>query len=244
MTRRSIRLWRWLIGLQLGAAMVLAGMLLMGIRINLEGSMPQGVYRLEKEGIGKGDVVMFRLASRWQQLAWERMYLGERSQSLLKFVCGVPGDKYRIDRQGIRINGTSLPDSAPLERDSEGRAMPFEIREGTLAQGQFLVISDGKAHGFDSRYFGVVEERDVQGRMVLIYRFNPAPSTARGGMIPISMQEAPMKGAMRGCPRFGSSAVAARARRPDSASWTAESIGIEIGRPISMRSQAPERTVP
>ena len=170
--RRRSRFWWRVVFLQLALILPLLLVLLLGYRINLEGSMPRGIYRIKEGRIRIGDPVLVSLGSDWQRIAWNRGYVSKRSLPLLKFVCGVPGDRYRIGESGIEIDGRLIPDTAPLDRDSKGREMPFTTREGTLAEGEYLVVSNGMANGYDSRYFGVIPASRILDRMAIVHLFD------------------------------------------------------------------------
>ena len=64
------------------------------------------------------------------------------------------------DRQGVRINGRLVPDSAPQLADGAGRALPRLNAAWTLGDGEILVLGDSAA-SFDGRYFGPISARQV-----------------------------------------------------------------------------------
>jgi type IV secretory pathway protease TraF len=62
------------------------------------------------------------------RLARERGYLGEGAcpggtQAVLKRIGAAPGDLVDLELDGVAVNGTRLPDSAPAVSDSRGRPL-------------------------------------------------------------------------------------------------------------------------
>lgn len=60
------------------------------------------------------------------------------------------------------MNGRQIDFSKPLPVDSSGHEMPRpqEI-ETTLKKGEFLVLSHQAENGFDSRYYGILNEENL-----------------------------------------------------------------------------------
>jgi len=100
---------------------------------------------------------------------------GGRAVPLIKYVVATPGDEVAIvssaaagsdtPRPGVYVNGSLVPNSTPLGRDSLGRALPPLNVHSRLPSGWFLVMSPD-ARSFDSRYFGPVPEEDLVARLV------------------------------------------------------------------------------
>jgi type IV secretory pathway protease TraF len=57
---------------------------------------------------------------------------------------------------GVQINGQPLPNSRPLDLDTQGRALPHLRGSFTLKQGEFWAAGE-HPNSFDSRYFGPVK---------------------------------------------------------------------------------------
>lgn len=143
-----------------------------GWRFNLSGSMPVGLYQLTPERPQRKDPVVFCLArdNPYSVLAAARGYLGAGScpsglKPLLKRLEGLAGDEFLAGESGIWLNGRLLANSAWQPEDSRGRPMPGSNlvwhRNLTIEPGWALVMSEGRELGFDSRYFGLVEEQPL-----------------------------------------------------------------------------------
>jgi conjugative transfer signal peptidase TraF len=151
-----------------------------GFRINLTKSLPVGIYKLSAEKPKKKDRVFFCLASNHPYLAVasQRGYLGTGScpagvKPLLKRLEGVSGDILEVSGAGIWVNGEFLVQSAWRPTDSRGRPMmkPWNLLWGEPVQirsGQALVMSEGADLGFDSRYFGLIDEQSLTKVMEII----------------------------------------------------------------------------
>jgi conjugative transfer signal peptidase TraF len=137
----------------------------LGFRLNLTYSVPFGLYRLSGARPSVGDTVSFCLPSGnpYAALALDRGYVGHGGcpsglRPLLKRLVAASGDFLTIGPEGISVNGVLLPDSSRPISDSRGRSLPRSLlRAGAVPPGMALVMSEGKAYGFDGRHFGLVE---------------------------------------------------------------------------------------
>jgi conjugative transfer signal peptidase TraF len=173
-------------------ALLAAGRLFL---LNDTASMPEGLYVRVPKHTGsdrkfeRGDTVGVCLTDAMTQpyvlLGQARGYLehtwlsgcslpgGGRAVPLIKYVVATPGDEVVIvssassgaGTPGVYVNGSRVPNSTPLARDSLGRAMPPLNLHSRLSSGWFLVMSPD-ARSFDSRYFGPVPEEDLVARLM------------------------------------------------------------------------------
>ena len=90
---------------------------------------------------------------------------------LLKRVAAIGGDQVCRSRGVVFINGEPVAEA--LERDREGRPLPFWEGCFTLFEGQIFLIQPPPL-SFDSRYFGPVNECDVVGVAQPLWTWNPA----------------------------------------------------------------------
>jgi conjugative transfer signal peptidase TraF len=75
---------------------------------------------------------------------------------LIKRVVGVAGDLVTATDAGMEINGQSVPNSRPLDLDTQGRTLPHLRGSFTLKQGEIWAAGE-HPNSFDSRYFGPVK---------------------------------------------------------------------------------------
>jgi signal peptidase I len=108
----------------------------------------------------RGDVVVF-------------IYPEDRSKDFIKRVIGVGGDTIEIRNKNIFLNGLPYQDTHGVysddfvipgsiqPRDNFG---PFKVPEGTL-----FTMGDNRDQSYDSRFWGVVDMKDVLGKAMIIY---------------------------------------------------------------------------
>ncbi|MGL4208400.1 MAG: conjugative transfer signal peptidase TraF [Candidatus Adiutrix sp.] len=150
----------------------------LGFRINTTPSFPKGIYRIQTETPKRGDLVTFclDLNNPFATHAKECGYLTSGScplglKPLLKMLVGLEGDDLRLTDEGIKVNGVLMANTIRPELDSYGREVPPSLlKEGPIATGQSLVISQNHEGSFDSRHFGVVPFSSLQKvKKVLIW---------------------------------------------------------------------------
>jgi conjugative transfer signal peptidase TraF len=132
---------------------------------NASSSVPLGLYRVEPGPIRRGDLVIIRLPPQIAELAHARGYL-RKSAYLIKLVLATAGEQ--VCRLGVHLLVQGVSVAQALPRDKLGRNMPVWQGCHRLAHGEFFVLADDP-DSFDSRYFGVLSERHVVGRAVLLW---------------------------------------------------------------------------
>jgi len=108
----------------------------------------------------RGDIVVF-------------IYPEDRSKDFIKRLIGLPGDTIEIRDKKILLNGQPYSDThgvyvdniiipgAVQPRDNFG---PVKVPEGSL-----FVMGDNRDESYDSRFWGVVNMKDVLGKALIIY---------------------------------------------------------------------------
>jgi conjugative transfer signal peptidase TraF len=123
-----------------------------GIVLNVTGSMPDTIYKL---GHGeKGSLASFCSPTPHPSIGHGSCPDG--SMPLMKRVVGVAGDLVTATDAGIEINGQPVPNSRPLDLDTNGRALPHLRGCFGLKQGEIWAAGE-HPNSFDSRYFGPVK---------------------------------------------------------------------------------------
>ena len=130
--------------------------------------------------IHRGDIIVFH-------------YPVSPSQHFVKRVIGVPGDRIRLIKKHVYINGVPLQEpyvrySSPLHdtyRDEFPRLdIPVPGLEGgwwllmkklvednqlIVPEGNYFVLGDNRDESLDSRYWGFVPRENIIGRPLIIY---------------------------------------------------------------------------
>ena len=102
--------------------------------------------------IHQGDVVVFE-------------YPRDHSKSYIKRVIATPGDRLRIDRGRVYVNGVLLPEPYVPTRFEDDRSQA----EMVLPPGDYWVMGDHRSISSDSRDFGPVARSLIYGKAVFVY---------------------------------------------------------------------------
>ena len=140
-----------------------------GARINTTKSIPIGLYWTPRAPVEKGAYVLLcPPPGALFETAQARGYLGAGFCPggygyLMKRVVAQTGDTVTVSAEGVCVNGTPLPRSAPLEVDPAGRPLPRAPPVcQRLSKTELLVMSDGSPTAFDGRYFGPIPRAQVK----------------------------------------------------------------------------------
>ncbi len=108
----------------------------------------------------KGDIVVF-------------IYPNDRSKDFIKRVIGIAGDKIEIKNKRIFINDKEYSDSYGVYSDNLIYPGIIQPRDNfgpvTVPQGSLFVMGDNRDESSDSRYWGFVDIKDVEGKAFIIY---------------------------------------------------------------------------
>ena len=134
--------------------------------------------------VARGNIVVFE-------------YPLDPSQSYVKRVIGVPGDRIRIAAKQLFVNGQALdelykvhsastflsyrdnfPDAPPPGLRPRAHGMLRHARDGELVvpEGNYFVMGDNRDESDDSRYWGFVPRENIRGAPRLIYWSFDAPT--------------------------------------------------------------------
>ena len=108
------------------------------------------VYHIES--IQRGDVVVFH-------------YPRDPEKSYIKRVIALPGDRLRIDRGQVWLNGNPLDEGYVPRRYRDNRSMAEMI----VPDDTYFMMGDHRSISSDSREFGPVERDLVYGKAVFVY---------------------------------------------------------------------------
>lgn len=108
------------------------------------------VYRFTS--IERGDVVVFH-------------YPLNPEESYIKRVIALPGDRLRIDRGTVWINGKPQPEPYVPEAYKDYRSQAEEV----IPPGYYFMMGDHRSVSSDSRAFGPVERPLIYGKAVFVY---------------------------------------------------------------------------
>jgi len=141
---------------------------LAGVRINTTPSYPMGIYLMTNDPIEKGSLVIFCPVNNPAfRLARERGYIGAGFCPggygyMIKKIVAAQNDRVEISAAGVSVNGELLPNSKPMDADSEGQPLPHtEANSTILDKDSTLLMSDYSPKSFDARYFGLINKSSI-----------------------------------------------------------------------------------
>lgn len=78
---------------------------------------------------------------------------------LIKRLIGMPGDHLRVDHTGVYLNGINLM--------VEGYETEYHEYNDIIPNGFYFIMGDNDPESNDSRYFGLVKEQDILGKVIV-----------------------------------------------------------------------------
>jgi len=146
---------------------------------------PISKYLLPYSDVQRGDIIVFR-------------YPIDIRQTFVKRVVGVPGDRIRIDRKQVFLNGRELHEPYKFHKmdyfdsyrdnfPSEPNVRVFDPAQAMLEKdvqngevvippGSYFAMGDNRDSSLDSRYWGFVPRDNVIGKPLIIYWSYDAPT--------------------------------------------------------------------
>ncbi len=112
-------------------------------------------YKLNLGDVRRGDTVVF-----WYPL--------DTTKSYIKRVVGLPGDRIRIVRGQVAVNGTPLNEEYVAERYRDSTTWA-DGREVTVPASDYFVLGDHRSSSSDSRAWGFVPRVNIYGKAVFVY---------------------------------------------------------------------------
>jgi signal peptidase I len=122
--------------------------------------LPYGRYLFNLEAVHRGDVVVF-------------VFPPDRTKDFIKRVVGIPGDTIQVKDGAVWLNGAKMPDPhAHLEvpQSERSNASPRDnFGPIIVPAGKLFMMGDNRDRSYDSRFWGFVDQNDVEGRATVIY---------------------------------------------------------------------------
>ena len=168
---RCRRIGRHLIGFcGIGLVALFLAATVIGLRINTSYSLPMGLYIVTTDPAAT--LVEFCPASPFATQSSERGYrtpgitCSDGAVPLLKPIVARYGDLVEMTPAGIKVNGSLLPKTAPLTRDSHARSlMPWPFGTYPVEPGMVWVASTYHRGSYDSRYMGPIAVSQIRQRL-------------------------------------------------------------------------------
>jgi signal peptidase I len=110
-------------------------------------------YRFGLGSIERGDTVVFQAP------------IPNTDKSYIKRVIGLPGDRVRIERGQVYVNGRHLAEDYIKDDYPDSTTLPEE----TVPLGEYYVLGDHRTSSSDSRSWGFVPRKNIYGKAVFVY---------------------------------------------------------------------------
>ena len=133
---------------------------------NASASVPIGFYWNVAGAPSRGDLVLARAPLWARRLAADRRYL-PLNITIVKRVAAVAGDVVCASGDAVSIDGRLV--AHRLASDRMGRPLPQWEGCEFLSVGEFFLLMADVPDSFDGRYFGIIERRDIIGRLVPLW---------------------------------------------------------------------------
>jgi conjugative transfer signal peptidase TraF len=165
--RRSIRRAVGITAVAFSAPFLIAGAV--GIRINASTSLPLGFYKETTDF--SAPLVEFCPQEPYGRFAAGRGYRSpgncpDGAAPLMKPVVAKAGDSVDLSDRGLTVNGVLLRNTAPKNKDSQGRPMqPWPFGQYRVPPGFVWVASSYNPWSLDSRYFGPLPVGIIRSRL-------------------------------------------------------------------------------
>jgi signal peptidase I len=123
----------------------------------------------------RGDIIVF-------------IYPKDRSKDFIKRVIGVGGDTIEIKNKKIFLNDKEYTDTYGIYSDNVIYPGTIQPRDNfgpvTVPRGALFVMGDNRDESADSRYWGFVDLKDVEGKAMIIYwSWNHEETNVRWGRL-------------------------------------------------------------
>ncbi len=138
------------------------------LRWSQSDSMPRGLYLVTPhKKLCRYDMVEVCADALPLKFARDRGWLPEKV-SVIKYIAAIPGDEVSISAEGVYINRGKYGEV--LAYDRQQLPLPRLNVRRTLGSGEYLLLGKQNPHSFDGRYFGVIEEKMINGQAHLLWQ--------------------------------------------------------------------------
>jgi signal peptidase I len=105
---------------------------------------------------------------------------GDPTQTFVKRIIGLPGDRISIQNKTVIRNGAPLIESYAEHRDNIIQPQRDNFQEVVVPDGSYFVLGDNRDRSLDSRFWGFVPKASVLGRPWLVYwSYDPLANQTR-----------------------------------------------------------------
>ena len=119
---------------------------------------------LNDQDVGRGDYVAFKT------MEMEPFYAN--GTTAVKILAGVPGDRVRVDADGVVVNGEYWGPMHHLREGGKltemGKTIADYERDERVPEGRFWMMATHE-RSYDARYWGTIAQEQLVGRVIPIF---------------------------------------------------------------------------
>ena len=118
----------------------------------------------------EGDVILFWKLSSSYDSGDIVLIKTDGRDDLVKRVCALPGDTVEIDNTTgtLYINGKDFKKSYTYE-ETYGKVITYPL---VVGEDEYFVLGDHRSKSYDSRDYGAVDVRRIDGKALIVFRQN------------------------------------------------------------------------
>lgn len=117
------------------------------------------IEKYQNEMPKKGDIIIFKFPE-------------DENRDFMQRVIGIPGDTIKIKNKMVHLNGKPIKESYTIHRDEIVYPSGVQPRDNygivVVPHGYYFVLGDNRDFSLDSRFWGFVELRLVEGKAIRI----------------------------------------------------------------------------
>ena len=87
-----------------------------------------------------------------------------KGEEIVKRVIGLPGETIEYKKGVLYINDEVVEEEFI---DDDVKELTGNVSKRTLADDEYFIMGDNRAHSTDSRFFGAVKKKEIKGRGLL-----------------------------------------------------------------------------
>lgn len=144
-----------------------------GFRLNVTHSLPIGIYKYVGEKKPTQNARGATIGIKKDKLHGIEQKRLQYCHFLIKNILGLPGDTVELDQttSNVKINGILVPNMVISKCDAQGNTIKMSMKYPCTIPEGFVFVGTNCKDGYDSRYFGLVPETEIIGKMRLVYAF-------------------------------------------------------------------------
>lgn len=140
------------------------------LELNITDSYPLGIYKIvNTKSYKKGDLVVFcppyneflQYAAQQGYFNKLQLYCDNNTPKYIKKIVAVKGDRVLVLNSGVYINKIRIDNSEIFKKISSDEIFNEYNKEYIIKDNEFFVLSDYNKLSYDSRYFGIINEKNI-----------------------------------------------------------------------------------